>query len=45
MTKEMCDIAGIEYNTNLNPKDILINLGYNCFDDSIKGNVIASICQ
>jgi FkbM family methyltransferase len=43
MTPEMCNIANIEYNTNLNPKDILIEIGYNSFDCSIKGNVIASI--
>lgn len=42
MTPEMCSIANIEYNTNLNPKDLLSELGYNYFDTSIKGNVIAS---
>lgn len=41
MTPEMCKIAKILYHDNYNPKDLLIQLGYNDFDESIKGNVIA----
>jgi len=41
MTPEMCDIARIPYG-HYNPKSILCELGYNDFDSSIKGNVIAS---
>lgn len=43
MTPEMCTIAGIEYKDIYNPQDLLIQLGYNNFDNSIKGNVIAKI--
>ncbi len=43
MTPEMCNIAGLEYHENYNPKYLLTELGYNNFDESIKGNVIARI--
>ena len=41
MTPEMCNIANIPYD-EYNPKSILLDLGYNEFNTSIKGNVIAS---
>ncbi len=43
MTPEMCNIAGIEYHENYNPMNLLKELGYNNFDESIKCNVIAKI--
>lgn len=43
MTEEMCTIASINYSESYDPKDLLITLGYNNFDKSIKGNIIAKI--
>jgi len=41
MTPEMCKIANIEYSDNYDPKILLTQLGYNYFDNIIKGNFIA----
>jgi FkbM family methyltransferase len=43
LTPEMCAIAGIEYKTSYNVKNLLESIGYNYFNYDIYDNILASV--